>query len=139
MRKLLIFLMLFCFILVSSVSCDSKNSQNIPKTSVKQIPEKLVVYISGPAHGFQSKDDVMGENIQYYYPSKHIVGMSLIGGELEAVGGNIFHQALVDYSEKTGIQIEVRYMEEYIGEKDVFSTLYKQEGLPDLGFYHMPA
>lgn len=51
---------------------------------------------------------------------------------MQCTGGNIFTQALQDYSDLSGITIEIHYIEEYSGENDVFSQMYDQDSLPDL-------
>ncbi len=131
-RRILVSIVIFSMMLLLLTSCRMGENEASIGQIESEDPDKLVVYISGPPHGFQSKEDPTGENIEYYYPSKYVVGMSLIGGELESLGGNIFHQALMEYSDITGIGIEVHYIEEYLGDTDIFRELYRKNQLPDL-------
>ncbi len=128
--RALIIVLLCCIVLSSCGGTEASKGYDIAES--EEMPEKLVVYLSGPMHGFQSADDENGENIEYLYPSKYTVGTRLIGGELDCSGGNVFEQALVEYSQKTGIEIEVHYIEEYAGETDVLQHLYEQNDLPDM-------
>ena len=98
----------------------------------QNVPDKLVVYLSAAPHGFQKGGVATGDNIEYLYPSKHIVGTRMVGGELNCLGGNVFAQALQEYSNKTDIEIEIHYVEENNSEKDIFEILDETDELPDL-------
>lgn len=131
-RKATFYLILVLTLFVAS--CTAKESEinvNVNANSQQQ-PEKLVVYLSAIQHGFQSKNDSGEISVEYLYPSKHLLGMTMVGGELECAGGNVFAQALQEYSNMTGIKIEIHYVEEYSGESDIFQNLAEQDSLPDL-------
>ena len=94
-------------------------------------PEKLVIYASGISHSFNLSDEQ--EVIEFTrYPSNAVIGERRIPGELEAPSGNIFAKALEDFSNETGIEIEVHFLEEYAGTSDGLQEIVESgEPLPD--------
>ena len=110
---------------VSGRQVDTSNKDNAT-------PKQLIVYVSGVPHEFQVLEEPDNEDNCTLYPSKHIIGMRMVGGELNCEGGNVFAQALRDYSQQTGIDIEIHYLEEYNGQSEIMQDLYEQNKLPDL-------
>lgn len=129
-KKVFLFMILAVVLVISSCKTDHHTIKNEEKDNKK--PDKLVVYLSAAPHGFIDAKEVNDDNITFLYPSKHIVGMRMVGGEIECKGGNIFEQALQEYSDQKGINIEVHYIEEHRGVEDIFQGLYEMENLPDL-------
>ena len=130
MNRKTIIVVLICIVLITG--CGVTRDVLKGEIEEKNLPDKLVVYLSAAPHGFQTADDPSGENIQYLYPSKYIYGTRMVGGELDCADGNIFAQALKEYSEKTGIEIEIHYVEEFNDGGDVFQVLADKNELPDL-------
>lgn len=116
--------------LLSVVGCygvhDSVTEAELSETDQ---PEKLVVYLSAPAHTFSND-----ETEETLYPSKHVIGTILVGGETEAPNGNIFEKALQEYEEMTGIELEIHYIEEYYNGQptDPLQDQYEQSVKPDV-------
>lgn len=116
--------------LLSVVGCygvhDSVTEAELSETDQ---PEKLVIYMSAPAHTFSK-----GETEETLYPSKHVIGTILVGGETEAPNGNIFEKALQEYEEMTGIELEIHYIEEYYNGQptDPLQDQYEQSVKPDV-------
>lgn len=133
MRKNLLFLCCALFIMNLS-SCRSYRDQN--DQTISQIndsePEQLVVYTTGIPHSFSFEQE--GETQSYtLYPSKYMIGNRLVGGEIDYPNGNIFAKALQDFTDETGIAIELHFLEEYTGPNDPLQELLDQgKALPDL-------
>lgn len=115
-------------------SCRSYRDQN--DQTISQIndsePEQLVVYTTGIPHSFSFEQE--GETQSYtLYPSKYMIGNRLVGGEIDYPNGNIFAKALQDFTDETGIEIELHFLEEYTGPNDPLQELLDQgKDLPDL-------
>jgi len=122
MKKIIISI-LCGLLLCVSLSCGEKKEKSVIETEPK--PEKLVVYINGIPH--TSETETM-------YPTTYTVGPRRVQGVVTADGGNIYQQALKEYEERTGINIEIRYLEESgSDERYVLQELYEEgEPLPDL-------
>lgn len=121
-------------ILVLFNGCNSNMNTTQENYEEKKEKEKLVVWVSGVSHYFASDKDGNGiaEN-DIAYPSKYTIGSRLIGGELECINGNVFACAISEYAEKTGIEIEIQYLEDYYGQSNKLQELYDNGGqLPDL-------
>lgn len=117
------------------ISCNIIEENSQVTLSEEEKPEKLVVYTSGISHGFKLSDDPETEVDFEMYPSKAMIGIHGIGGELDCANGNIFAQALEDFSKETGIEIEVHFLEEYVGPSDCLQELVDQgKPLPDMLF-----
>ena len=119
---------LFLLLLCGCNSVFSDNGNAIEQEKSNQ-PEKLVIYMSAPAHTFSK-----GETEETLYPSKHVIGTILVGGETEAPNGNIFEKALQEYEEMTGIELEIHYIEEYYNGQptDPLQDQYEQSVMPDV-------
>ena len=130
MIKRVIFCLLFALLFLTA--CLS-NGGSVEKTvgEEEEKPEKLVVYLNASSHTFVSQES--GKEVFTYYPSTYSLGTMPTGGEFNSLRGNIFEQALAEYAEQTGIPIEVHYVEEYVGDSDVFQVMLDHgEPLPDL-------
>lgn len=114
------------------IGCQVPGMQKSTIIDSNERPERLVVYLSAAPHEFRKSGEQEGEDKYVLYPSKHIIGMRMVGGELNCEGGNVFAQALRDYSQQTGIDIEIHYLEEYNGQSEIMQDLYEQNKLPDL-------
>lgn len=121
----------FILILITITSCSNSHDysmQNHNSALHLESNDKLVVYLSGISHSFLTEDGSFT-----LYPSKQTFGTRDIGGELNCVNGNIFAQAITDYGTKTGIPIEIHFLEESDDSSDPLQTLYDQnKKLPDL-------
>ena len=115
-------LLLFCVI-----SC--REDKQVVEEAKEEKPDKLVVYINGVFHGYD--DDGWLEKT---YPTEYMVGPKQIGGIPTASGGNVFQQALEEYENKTGIDIEIHYLDEYgRDERYALQELYEEGNtMPDL-------
>ncbi len=89
--------------------------------------DAIVIYLSGIPHDFITEDGRFT-----MYPSKYTVGLSAVGGEMNDMSGNAFAQALTEYSQETGVPVEIHFLEEFSG-VDPLQELYDQGGeMPDL-------
>ena len=124
MKKIII--SLFCMICLAFLfSCGEKEEESAITTEKK--PEKLVVYINGISAFFENETEPL-------YPTRYTVGPRNIDGVITASGGNIFQDALEKYEERTGIVIEIHYLEEYGKDgRPILQELYEDgEKMPDL-------
>ena len=123
MRSIILYL-LCALLCLSMISCRNQEdeSQGIQVTK----PEKLVVYLNGIGS--------TGEDGRELYPTSFTIGPRAFRGVITASEGNIFKQALEEYEEKTGIQIEIHYLDEYGKDKRfMLQELYEDgEDMPDL-------
>ena len=94
--------------------------------------DKLVICTSGNAHTFKVLDEQREEIEFTRYPSAAVLGDRYIWGELNMPEGNIFVKALEDFSQETGIEIEIRFWEEYVGSSDCLQEMVERgDSLPD--------
>ncbi len=119
---------LLVVILSFLISCGEKK-ENDEVEIIESKPEKLVVYIDGNPSHF-SGEEFTGT----LYPTNYTVGPRRIDGVPTASGGNIFQQALEEYEAKTGIEIEIHYLQEYgADERYTLQELYEDgKTMPDL-------
>lgn len=132
LKRILCFGMIALYLLIcigcQSGSKDGKVLQQDHLAAQMQTGDKLLVYLSGISHGFKTeKGDFT------IYPSKYHVGTRAVGGEIDAISGNVFAQAIMEYSEQKGIPVEIHFLEEEFSGTDPFQELYNQgKPLPDL-------
>lgn len=126
--RLLVLCLSFCLIACSTHSDSMSNISVLSHEEEK--PENLVVYLSASSFDFISQE---GESAETYYPSEYTMGTMRSAGEFTSPRGNIFERAITEYSEQTGIPIEVHYLEEYTGPSHLLQEMVDQgETLPDL-------
>ena len=129
-KRVLALLVSLCFVL-SACSLSSSSSTESSALSHEDKPEQLTVYLSASPHSFALSDQE--EDNFTLYPSSYTIGTMTTGGEFNSPNGNIFEQAIAEYSEANGFPIEVRYIEEYTGPSDIFQEMVDQgQPLPDL-------
>lgn len=132
MRKFTLWMLIIAMTMLSLLSgCSQTNSQSAEENTDTGQPEKMVVYLSGPASVFQTD-----EGNFTMYPSAYSFGMNFMDGDLEARQGNIFYEALMQYGEEKGITMEIHFLADlYSGEEpldDLLQNAYENGTMPDL-------
>ena len=123
---------LFFLVVVVCMLCIAcRGREEIDDEAIKEEnkPEKLVVYINGSPNTIESQY-VSDE----FYPTNYTIGPRHINGIPEASGGNVFQTILEEYEEKTGINIEIYYLDDPgVDERYALQELYETgQDMPDL-------
>ncbi|MCI8632945.1 MAG: extracellular solute-binding protein [Lachnospiraceae bacterium] len=129
MKKQVFILILCLLILCTGCKTAVENAAGSKADLHLEEGDGLTVYVTGVSSTLLTEKEELT-----IYPSKYTVGPQIAGGEMNSGSGNIFVQALEEYSEKTGIKIEIHFLEE-TGEEggDPLQFLYDQNRpLPDL-------
>ena len=131
-RTVRVLLILGSLVLLFCISCAPSKGQSNISLREDEKPDSLVIYTSGIPYGFMISEDSGTENQFEMYPSMAVMGGRRIPGELEAPYGNIFAKALEDFSNETGIEIELHFLEEYSGQSDILQEkIDNGDSMPD--------
>lgn len=131
-KYIFLFFQVFSILIISIIGCQQKKVED-DASEISELNNKLIIYMSAPTHTFRTYD-AKGNTIDVnIYPSRHVIGSVISGGDINSPNANIFEKALNEFAKKNNIEVEIHYLEENSGNGDILQNIVNSgEELPDL-------